>query len=104
MKTGNRWPARKTCLMVTLTCLTLAACGLEEESTVMEESTVTSSEGAAMEAERDSTLARIIHAWARLGTGNGLEQGHEHQRQLRGAADGSDTLSDSSRRGSATRE
>jgi len=56
MKTGSRWPTRKTCLMVTLTCLTLAACGLEEESTVTEESEVTSSEGAATEAERDGTL------------------------------------------------
>jgi hypothetical protein len=43
-------------------------------------------------------------AWARLVSGSGLEQGNERQRQLRGAADGSDTLSASSRRGRATRE
>lgn len=36
----NLWSACKACLMATLTCLTMAACGVEGESTVTEESAV----------------------------------------------------------------
>jgi hypothetical protein len=78
-----------TSLVATLTCLTLSACGLAEDSTIMEELEAAPIDGVAMEAERDRTLSTT-----ELGKSQSLQDGlaAEGDELLSGSGNSADLL------------